>query len=390
VKKYFKDIYNIINKLPVASQKARLHEPFFFGNEKKYLNECIDSTFVSTSGKYIEKFEKEIIDFTKAKNAIAVINGQSGLEISLRALGIKNNDEILVPTITFAATAFAISHCNAIPHFIDSNQRDLGICHKKLNLYLKKNLKKKGSHYINKKTKRRVFAIIPVHVFGHIANMDEIKKISQRYKLKILEDAAEAIGSFYKNKHAGTIGDIGVISFNANKTITSGGGGMILTNDSRLAKKINYISNNAKEKHGWSYFHKEIGWNFKLPNLNAAVGLAQLKNIKKILKYKKNLSNYYQSKFEHNKNIEIVKESIYCKSNYWLNAIKINFKSIKERNNFLNKMIKKHECRPLWTLLHKLPMYCNCPRDKMSNAINLEKKIITLPSGAKYGKELLR
>tara|TARA_A100001011_G_C14192741_1_gene792096 strand:- start:31 stop:1212 length:1182 start_codon:yes stop_codon:yes gene_type:complete len=390
MKKYLIDIYNTINKLPAANQRARLHEPFFFGKEKEYLNDCIQTTFVSTSGKYIKQFENKLANFTKAKNAIAVINGQAGLEISLRVLGVKDNDEILIPSITFVATAFAVSHCNAIPHFIDSNKNNLGICHIKLKKYLSKNLKKKGNYYVNKKTKRRVFAIIPVHVFGHIANMDEIKKISKFYKLKVIEDAAEAIGSYYKNKHAGTIGDVGVISFNANKTITSGGGGIILTNNNKLAKKISYISNNSKEKHNWSYLHKEIGWNFRLPNLNAAVGLAQLKNLKKILKYKKDLASYYKKKFTHIKNIEIVKGSNKCKSNNWLNAIKVNFKTIKERNNFLNEIIKKHECRPLWTLLHKLPMYSRCPRDKMQTAISLEKKIITLPSGAKYGKNLLK
>lgn len=364
-----------------------LHTPLFHKNEIKNLKYCIQSTYVSTAGKFIREFELKLESFTKAKNIIAVLNGTIGLTICIKVLGAKRSDEILVPTLTFVGTVNAIKNADCNPHFIDSDKEGLGIDYYKLEIYLKKNTYIKNNYLYNKKTKNRIFAIIPVHILGNINNINNVCKIAKKFKLKIIEDAAEALGSFYKKKHAGTFGDLGVISFNANKTITTGGGGAIICNNNRLSNKIRHLISVSKKPHKWKFIHDSVGWNYKMTNLNAAVGLGQMFHLKKILLYKKRIHNKYNSFFKNNIFIKVLKSSLNCKSNYWINAIYVENININERDFLLSNLNKKSiECRPLWKLIHTLPMYKNCQKSSLNNSIDLEKKIICLPSSPIYGK----
>ncbi len=384
-------LYNKISgiiKKATNKKSAKLHAPIFFGNENQYLKECIKSTFVSTSGKFIKRFEEKIKKFTGSKYAIAVVNGTAALQIALRVLGTKKYDEILLPSLTFVGTANAIKHCGAIPHFIDSDQTTLGICLNNLENYLKKISIKKGKFTYNKITGRRIYAIIPVHVYGHITNMKRLIKIAKKYNLKAVEDAAESLGSFYLGKHSGTMGDLGVISFNANKVITTGGGGIILTKNLNLANQIRHLISNAKLSHPWKFVHDKVGWNYRMPNINAALGCAQIEKIKTILKYKKKITTKYQKEFKSVKDIDFINQPKGCKSNYWLNTIKIKNLKILNRDKILNELNKNSfECRPAWKLLHKLKMFQKCPKSKLNNSIKLEAELITLPSSPVYGKK---
>lgn len=382
----FNKISKTIKKVTNKSSAA-LHTPIFIGKENFYLKECIKSTFVSTSGKYIKKFEEKIKKFTGSKHAVAVVNGTAALQIALRVIGTKTNDEILVPSLTFVGTANAIKHSGAIPHFVDSDKNSLGICSNNLEAHLKKISLKRGNYIFNKNTGRRIFAVIPVHVYGHIMDMRKLKKIAKKYKLKIVEDAAESLGSFYLGKHAGTMGEVGIISFNANKVITTGGGGVILTSSPLMAKNIRHLISTAKLSHPWKFIHNKVAWNYRMPNINAALGCAQIEKINTILKYKKKITKKYQKEFKFNENINFVNQPKGCTSNYWLNTIKIKNLSLIQRDKLLKKLNKSYlECRPAWKLLHKLVMFQTCPKSKLSNSEKMECELITLPSSPVYGK----
>ena len=378
-----KKIKNILGK----KKNYPLHEPLFLGNEKKYLLQALKKNYVSSigGGKFIDEFEKKIKDFTKAKYCISVINGTEALHLSLIALGVKNNDEVLLPSLTFSGTANAVMYCNAIPHFVDSELDTLGIDPMKLENYLKKISIIKNNECYNKKTNRRIRAIIPVHIFGNVCKIDLILKIANKYKLKLLEDSAESLGSFFHNKHTGTLGDIGCLSFNGNKIITTGGGGAIITNSKSLADNIRHISSTAKIKHEWEYIHDKVGYNFRMPNLNAALGLAQIENLNKFLKLKRRLFNRYYNEFKKVKGIALVCEQKYSKSNYWLNTIFINNSSIKKRNNILKLGHKsKILLRPAWKPLHTLKHFKKMPKMDLSQTIKIYKSCISLPSSAFY------
>jgi len=381
-KKISKTIKKVTNK-----NSAKLHTPIFIGKENLYLKDCIKSTFVSTSGKYISQFEEKIKKFTGAKNAVAVVNGTVALQMALRGLGVKMYDEILIPTLTFVGTANAVKHCGAIPHFVDSDKQSLGICLVNLEKHLKKISIKRGKNIYNRITGRRIFAIIPVHVYGHIIDMKKLKKIANKFNLKILEDAAESLGSFYLGKHSGTMGDAGIISFNANKVITTGGGGVILTNSALLAKEIRHLISTAKLSHSWKFVHDKVAWNYRMPNINAALGCAQIEKINTILKYKKKITKKYQKEFKFFKDIYFINQPKGCISNYWLNTIKIRNLKISNRDKLLNQLNNNSlECRPAWRLLHKLTMFRQCPKSKLNNSEKLESELITLPSSPLYGK----
>tara|TARA_Y100000590_G_scaffold184286_1_gene209948 strand:- start:615 stop:1775 length:1161 start_codon:yes stop_codon:yes gene_type:complete len=381
-KKISKTIKKVTNK-----NSAKLHTPIFIGKENLYLKDCIKSTFVSTSGKYISQFEEKIKKFTGAKNAVAVVNGTVALQMALRGLGVKIYDEILIPTLTFVGTANAVKHCGAIPHFVDSDKQSLGICLVNLEKHLKKISIKRGKNIYNRITGRRIFAIIPVHVYGHIIDMKKLKKIANKFNLKILEDAAESLGSFYLGKHSGTMGDAGIISFNANKVITTGGGGVILTNSALLAKEIRHLISTAKLSHSWKFVHDKVAWNYRMPNINAALGCAQIEKINTILKYKKKITKKYQKEFKFFKDIYFINQPKGCISNYWLNTIKIRNLKISNRDKLLNQLNNNSlECRPAWRLLHKLTMFRQCPKSKLNNSEKLESELITLPSSPLYGK----
>jgi perosamine synthetase len=378
------DIIKSIRKV-IGKQKHHLHEPLFLGNEIKYLKKTIATNLVSSVGPFVKKFENQIKKFTKSKYAISVVNGTEALHLSLVACGVKNNDEVLVPTITFVGTANSIVYSGAIPHFVDSEFETFGIDPLKLEKYLEKITVKKGKFYFNIKTKRKIKAIMPVHVFGNICKIDKILKIAKKYNLVVIEDAAEALGSYFRNKHAGTFGLVGCFSFNGNKILTTGGGGAIITNNKLLAKKIKHLSTTAKINHRWEYIHDEVGYNFRMPNLNAALGSAQIENLNKFLRSKRKLFLRYKQEFSKIKDIRLIMNPKFCKSNNWLNTIFIKNSSLKKRNKVLS-LAQKNQIflRPIWKPLHTLKYLNNMPRMNLDAAIKIYKSCINLPSSASY------
>jgi len=378
---------NIIESITkvVGKQKHHLHEPLFCGNEIKYLKKTIITNLVSSLGPFVKKFEKQLTKFTKSKYAISVVNGTEALHLSLVACGVKNNDEVLVPTITFAGTANAIVCSGAIPHFVDSEEETLGIDSLKLENYLKKITIKKGKFYFNKKTKRKIKAIVPVHVFGNICQIDKILKIAKKYNLIVIEDAAEALGSFFKNRHAGTFGLVGCFSFNGNKILTTGGGGAIITNNKLLAKKIRHLSTTAKINHRWEHIHDSVGYNLRMPNLNAALGCAQIENLNKFIKSKKKLYLEYFDEFSKIKEVRLIKNPRFSKSNNWLNTIFINNSSLKKRNSLIKFFHSKSLfVRPIWKPLHQLKHFSLMPKMNLENAKKIYISCISLPSSPHY------
>jgi perosamine synthetase len=377
-------IINIVKKI-LGKGRHSLHEPYFCGNEWNYVKKTLDENYVSSIGSFVNKFEDQIKKFTKSKYAIPVVNGTEALHLSLVACGVKSNDEVLVPTITFVGTANAVVYSGAIPHFVDSELETLGIDPLKLEKYLEKITIKKGKFYFNKKTKRRIKAIMPVHVFGNICKIDKILKIAKKYKLVVIEDAAEALGSFYKNKHAGTFGLVGCFSFNGNKILTTGGGGAIITNSKLLAKKMKHLSTTAKINHRWEYIHDTIGYNFRMPNINAALGSAQIENLNKFLISKRKLFLKYCKDFSKVNDVRLIKNPEFSKSNNWLNTIFIKNSSIKKRNKVLNLGQKNRIfLRPVWKPLHTLKHLNKMPKMNLDAAKKIYESCINLPSSASY------
>ncbi|EMN72565.1 aminotransferase, LLPSF_NHT_00031 family [Leptospira interrogans serovar Bataviae str. UI 08561] len=268
----------------VGSSSVALHEPIFSGNEWQYVKECIDTSFVSSVGKFVDRFEVELARYTEAKHAIAVVNGTAALHVALKLAGVGQNDEVLIPSLTFVATANGVSYCGAIPHFVDSEESTLGIDSKSLRDYLSSITEIRERQCVNVLTGRVIRAIVPMHTFGHPVDMEGILSIGKDFHINIVEDATESLGSYYQGRHTGTLGLLGTLSFNGNKTITTGGGGAILTNDSEIAKKAKHITTTAKLPHRWEYVHDEIGYNYRMPNINAALGCAQLEQMPEFLK----------------------------------------------------------------------------------------------------------
>ena len=353
-----------------------LHEPVFIGNEKKYVNECIDSTFVSSVGEFVEKVEKEFAKYVKSQYAIAVVNGTSALHIALEVIGVKNNTEVITQPLSFIATANAMKYCKADPIFLDVDLDTLGLSPKALKDFLEKNCILKNNQCINTNTNKVIKACVPMHTFGHPCRIDEIVSICNEWNIEVVEDSAEALGSFYKNKHVGTFGKVGIFSFNGNKIITSGGGGMVVTDDEYIAKKIKHLTTTAKVPHPYEYIHDAIGYNYRMPNINAALLLAQLENIDLFLNKKRELAKIYNDFFK-SIDIKFITEPKNAKSNYWLNAIMIDNK--KEFLEYSNK--NGVMTRPIWRLINKLDMYKNYQTDLLKNANYLEKVVVNIPSG---------
>lgn len=366
-----------------------LHAPVFNGNEKKYLIECIDSTFVSSVGKYVDLFEKRIAEYTDAKYAVATVNGTSALHIALILAGVKPDDEVITQPLTFVATANAIKYCGANPVFLDVDLDTMGLSPKALRSWLEENVELRESkiktkvklpQVYNKSTGRRIAACLPMHTFGHPCHIDEIVDICEHYNIPVVEDAAESLGSFYKNVHTGTFGKIGVLSFNGNKTVTTGGGGMIITNDNTLATRAKHITTTAKVLHQYEFVHDEIGFNYRLPNINAALGVAQMENLELIINNKRETALKYLSFFE-NSDIEFINDPANGKSNYWLNSIKV--RDIKQRDEFL-KITNDNNImtRPIWRLMNKLEMFKDSQCGDLSNSEWLEDRVVNIPSSA--------
>ena len=363
--------------------ELNLHEPFFSGNETKYLEECVSTNFVSSVGIFVSKFEKMLSELTGAKHVIATVNGTSALHLSLLCLGIRSKDEVLLPALTFVGSANSIRYCNGIPHFCDISEDDLNLDLDKLRDHLKFTAEKHHVHSINKYTNNRIAAIMPVHIYGQPVDMETLLSIASEYKLTIIEDAAESLGSFLNKKHTGTFGKIGCLSFNGNKIVTTGGGGAILTNDDMLAKQIRHMSTTAKSPHPWELSHDEIGYNYRMPNINAALGCAQLELFSKLIENKRNLHMKYKKELDSIPWLRLISENKESISNYWLNTIIL-------KNNedcFQKRLIEtchkeKIFLRPSWKPLHLLPMFQSCPKSELNTASFLQKKIINLPSSA--------
>ena len=355
-----------------------LHEPRFIGNEKKYLNDCIDSTFVSSTGKFVDEFEEKIAKYTGAKYAVATSNGTSALHIALLLANVAKNDEVITQPLTFVATCNAISYCGANPIFIDVDKETMGLSPLSLQAYLKKNAFIKNQQCINNNTGRVIKACVPMHTFGQPCRIDEIKEICDKYNISLIEDAAESLGSFYKDKHTGTFGQMGVISFNGNKIITGGGGGCVITDDEILAKRAKHLTTAAKVSHKWEYIHDMIGYNYRMPNLNAALLVAQLENLESFLLNKRELAMMYKDFFS-DKACHFVEESLHSKSNYWLNTIILKDKE--QRDLFLEEANSKGvTIRPVWTLMNKLTMFKHSQCDGLTNVEWLEERVVNIPS----------
>ena len=376
----FQDTIEFIKSVYGNNDAIPLHTPKFFGNEKSYLNECIDSSFVSSVGKFVEKFEKNIAQYTKSKYAIATSSGTSAMHTSLLLMGVGLNDEVITQSLTFVATCNSINYCGAKPIFIDVDKDTMGLSPKALINFLEKNTVIVNNVCINKSTKRVIKACVPMHTFGHSCRITEIKNICDEYKIGLVEDAAESLGSFYKGRHTGTFGEMGIISFNGNKIATSGGGGCIITDNEELAKKARHITTTAKVPHNWEYSHDMVGYNYRMPNINAALLVAQIESIEKLLINKRQLSYSYKDFFDSQK-IEFHVEPINAKSNYWLNAIILENKT--NRDLFLRETNENNiMTRPIWTLMNKLTMYQDSQSDKLENSLWLEDRVVNIPSSA--------
>ena len=368
---FIQDIYQTKDFIP-------LHEPRFIGNEKKYLNECIDSSFVSSVGEFVDRFEEDISKFTNAKYTVATINGTSALHISLLISGVESGHEVITQPLTFVATCNAISYCMAKPIFVDVDKDTMGMSPLALESFLKENAIVKNQQCVNKFTGNIIKACIPMHTFGHPCRIDEIKDICDKYYISLIEDAAESIGSFYKDKHTGTYGQMGLISFNGNKIITGGGGGCIITDDEILAKKAKHLTTTAKVSHKWEYTHNMIGYNYRMPNLNAALLTSQLENLGTFLSSKRSVAMAYKEFFK-DKPYGFVEEPTNGHSNYWLNAIILQDKE--ERDLFLYETNSKGvNTRPIWTLMNKLPMFKDAQCGDLTNAEWLEERVVNIPS----------
>jgi perosamine synthetase len=374
-----KAIIELIRDIYKTEEFIPLHEPRFRGNEKKYINECIDSTFVSSVGKFVNQFEASVAEFTGAKYAIATVNGTAALHIGLLLADVQPNDEVITQPLTFVATANAISYCNAHSVFVDVDKDTMGLSPEKLNDFLKKNTERIHGFCVNKITKRVIKAVVPMHTFGLPSRIDEIVEICNAHNINVVEDAAESLGSYYKNKHTGTSGLVGTLSFNGNKTITTGGGGMLITDDESLAKKAKHITTTAKVPHKWDYNHDMIAYNYRLPNINAALGCAQMESLPEFLKSKQKLAKMYSNFFKENSSIDFIEPIANGTSNFWLNAIKLE--SIEARNTFLKITNESGVMtRPIWKLMNTLPMYASAQCGNLDNASLLENRIVNLPS----------
>lgn len=380
----YKDIIEFVKTLYPNENFIPLHAPIFKGNEKKYVDDCIDSTFVSSVGEYVNKFEEMICSYTKAKYAIATTNGTSALHMALMLIGVERETEVISQALTFVATANAISYIGANPIFIDSAKDNLGMCPKSLEEFLNSNAEVVGDHSINKHSKKRISACVPMHVFGHPVAIDEIQKICKKYKIPLVEDAAESLGSFYKGEHTGLRGEIGILSFNGNKIVTCGGGGMIITNNERLAKRAKHLTTTAKQPHKWEFYHDEVGYNYRLPNLNAALASAQMESLPAFVENKRKTASEYRNYFSKT-DIHFVDEPAESQSNFWLNAIQ--FKTRKERDEFLEFSNSNGVMtRPIWRLMTELPAFSNVFKMPMENAKHYVDTVVNLPSSVRSSK----
>lgn len=379
--KVVNDLVSFVRNEYNTDKFISLHEPRFRGNEKKYLNDTIDSTFVSSVGAYVDKFELMMQDITGAQKAVAVVNGTSSLQVALRLAGVKAGDEVITQALTFIATANAIAYNHAHPIFVDVDLDTMGLSPKAVEVFLEEfgDIREDGCY--NKSTGRKIAAVMPMHTFGFPVRMDELLAICEKWQIPLVEDAAESLGSYYKGRHTGTLGLLGGFSFNGNKTVTCGGGGAIITNNVDLGIHAKYLTTTAKKPHPYEFFHDELGYNFRMPNLNAALACAQLEQLNGFIENKRELAIKYAQFFKSH-GLTFREELEHSKANYWLMCVELENKEI--RDNFLKETNDQGiMTRPIWNLMYRLPMYEHCQRDAQVNAEFLEERIVNIPSGVR-------
>ena len=364
-----------------------LHEPEFSGREWDYVKDCLDSTFVSSVGKYVDRFENELASYTGARHAVAVVNGTAALHIALKLAGVLPREEVLIPALTFIATTNAVSYCDAVPHFVDSEERTLGVDPYALRDYLGATTEIHSGGCMNKATGRLIRAVVPMHTFGHPVDIEALLAVAHDFRLQLVEDAAESLGSTVSGRHTGTFGLMGTLSFNGNKTITTGGGGAILLNDTALAKQAKHLTTTAKLQHRWEYEYDAVGYNYRLPNINAALGCAQLEQLPAFIEKKRRLFERYDAAFRDIAGVRVFRELAGSRSNYWLQTLLLDEGDLELRNQVLTLTNNAgYGCRPTWKLMHRLQPYKDCPHMPLPTAEAIEKRLINLPSSAKLGE----
>lgn len=378
----YSQVTDFVHQLFGTEETVPLHAPLFIGNEKKYLNECIDTTFVSSVGKFVDRFEEEIAAYTGAQKAVVCVSGTNALHMAMMLVGVEREDEVLTQALTFIATCNAISYIGAHPVFIDVDMETLGLSPNAVKAWLEKNAELKNGICYNKRTGRRVKACVPMHTFGHPVKIDELVQICNEWHIELVEDAAESIGSLYKGKHTGTFGKVGAISFNGNKTITTGGGGMLLFQDEELGKFAKHLTTQAKVPHRWAFVHDHIGYNYRMPNINAALGCAQLENLERYVENKRETAQIYADFFKNVPDITFFTEPENCRSNYWLNVVMLKDKAAQQE--FL-EYTNDHGImtRPVWELMNRLEMFKHCENDGLKNTEWLADRIVNIPSSVR-------
>lgn len=375
----FQEVTNFIKAKYPGKDFIGLHEPVFIGNEREYVIDAIDSTFVSSVGAYVNRFEEMMAQITGAKYAVAIVNGTNALHMGLILAGVQRDEEVLSQALTFIATANAISYIGAQPVFVDVDRDTLGMSPNALRLFLAQNAEKREDGAYNKGTGKRIAACVPMHTFGLPCRIDEIAAICEEWNIYLVEDAAESLGSYYKDKHTGVFGKIGVFSFNGNKTVTCGGGGALITDNEALAKRAKHLTTQAKIPHKWEFVHDEIGYNYRMPNLNAALACAQLEQLDRFVENKRALATAYKV-FFGSQDIQLVTELPEAKANYWLNALLFNNRE--ERDAFLTFSNENGVMtRPIWELMNRLKMFQYCQTDALTNSIWIADRLVNIPSG---------
>ena len=378
----YKKTIGFIKEIFGNKEFTPLSVPVFAGNEKKYLEECIDTTFVSSVGKFVDRFENDMAAYAGCKKAVVCVSGTNALHMSMMLVGVERDDEVLTQALTFIATCNAISYIGAHPVFIDVDKSTMGLSPDALKEWLAKNAEIKNGQCYNKKTGRRVKACVPMHTFGHPARIVEIANLCEEYHIELVDAAAESIGSLYKGKHTGTFGKVGAISFNGNKTITTGGGGMMLFNDEELAAHAKHLTTQAKVPHRWEFRHDYVGYNYRMPNINAALGCAQLENLDKFIASKRQLALEYAEYFKNIEDIQFFAEPEDTFSNYWLQAVILKDKS--SQQEFLQQTNDNGiMTRPIWELINRLPMFEHCENDGLENTIWFADRVVNIPSSVR-------
>lgn len=381
----YRDVIKYIHELYGTNDFVPLSVPVFIGNEKKYLEECIDTTFVSSVGKFVDRFEEMVAEYTGAKKAVVCVSGTNALHMAMMLVGVKRDDEVITQALTFIATCNAISYIGAHPVFIDVDKDTMGLSPKAVKAWLETNAEIKKNICYNKNTGRRIKCCVPMHTFGHPVHLDELVEVCNAWHIELIEDAAESIGSFYKGKHTGTFGKVGAISFNGNKTITTGGGGMLLFNDEELAKFAKHLTTQAKVPHRWEFRHDHIGYNYRMPNINAALGCAQMEHLEEFVLNKRKTAAKYAEYFKNIEDIDFFTEPSDCRSNYWLNVVILKdkqsqFEFLQQTND--NGVMT----RPIWELMNRLPMFEHCQNDGLENSIWFADRVVNIPSSIKYNE----